>query len=231
MRGAPAEREGRRCCFDRSGRRGVYGARGPSEGNSIGWLADLGEAMVTAEVAKRLLAMHGEVRPQPPVEWTGAFPLPSAVEQFYREVGPANITVEAQGNPYFFPCLAELWEFQAGYRWDGLSAEPIEDWNDDWLVLADEGGDPFIFDRSSGALLHACHGEGKWDARELFPDLNTMAACLAQLGAIVLESREECLQDGCAIRPKFRALALGRLQELLGAESDAQAVLGVLGWG
>jgi len=187
--------------------------------------------MVTAEIAKRLLALHGEVRRQPPADWTGEFPLPSAVEQFYREVGPANITIEAHGNPYFLPCLADLWKFQSGYRWNGLSCEPIGDWNDDWLVVADEGGDPFIFDRSSGAVLHAYHGEGEWDAGEMFPDLNTMAACLAQLGAIVLESRDEYMEEDCSIRPKFRAFALDRLQELLGTKSNAQAVLGVLGWG
>lgn len=187
--------------------------------------------MLTAEIAKRLLALHGEIRPQPLADWTGTFVLPPAVEQFYREVGPTNITIEAHGNPYFLPCLADLWKFQAGYRWNGLSGEPIEDWNDDWLVVADEGGDPFIFDRSSGAVLYAYHGEGEWDAGEMFPDLNTMAACLAQLGAIVLESRDDYMEEDCSIRPKFRAFALDRLQELLGTKSDAQAVLGVLGWG
>jgi hypothetical protein len=120
----------------------------------------LGEAMVTGVMAKSLLALHGDVRPQPPSDWTGAFPIPPAVERFYREVGPANITIRAHGNPYFLPCLADLWQFQAGYRWNGLSSEPIEDWDDDWLVVADEAGDPFIITRPSGAVLHAYHGEG-----------------------------------------------------------------------
>jgi hypothetical protein len=47
--------------------------------------------MISAEVAKRLLALHGEIQPQPSSDWTGAFPIPLAVERFYREVGPANI--------------------------------------------------------------------------------------------------------------------------------------------
>jgi hypothetical protein len=187
--------------------------------------------MVTAEVAKRLLALHGEVRPQPASDWTGAFPIPPAVERFYREVGPVNVTIKAHGNPYFLPSLADLWQFQAGYRWNGLSTEPIEDWPDDWLVVADEGGDPFIFARSSGVVLHAYHGEGKWDAGEMFPDLNTMAACLAQIGAIVLEAGDDFTEEDCSIRPKYRVLASARLQELLGSKSDAEAVLGVLGWG
>jgi hypothetical protein len=192
---------------------------------------DLGEAMVTAEVAKRLLALHGEVRSQLASDWTGDLPLPPAVERYYQEVGPCNVTIGAHGNPYFLPCLADLWKFQAGYRWNGLSGEPIEDWNDDWFVVADEGGDPFIFERSSGVILHAYHGEGEWDAGEMFPDLNTMVACLAQIGAIVLDAGDDYTEEDCSVRPKYRALASGRLQELLGSKSEAEAVLRVLGWG
>ena len=153
--------------------------------------------MVTAEVTKRLLALHGDVRAQPASDWTGAFPIPPAIERFYREVGPLNVTIEVHGNPYFLPALADLWQFQAGYRWNGLSGEPIEDWPDDWLVVADEGGDPFIFVRSSAVVLHAYHGEGEWDAGEMFPDLNTMAAyrlrqekALAKKAAIHLFSHD-----------------------------------------
>jgi hypothetical protein len=194
-------------------------------------LAGGGVAMVTVQEVKGLLALHGKVRPQPPADWAGSFSLPSAVERFYWEVGPADITIKAHGNPYFLPCLADLWKFQAGYRWNGLSADPIEDWKDDWLVVADEGGDPFIFERASGAVLHAYHGEGKWDAGEIFPDLNTMAACLAQIGAIVSEAGDAYMEEDCSIRPEFRELATARLQELLGLKSDAEAILDVLGWG
>jgi hypothetical protein len=64
--------------------------------------------MVTAEVAKRLLALHGEVRPQPSSDWTGPFPIPAAVERFYQEVGPANVTIEAHGNPFFEPIFSPV---------------------------------------------------------------------------------------------------------------------------
>jgi hypothetical protein len=187
--------------------------------------------MVSAETAKRLLALHGEVRPQSSADWTGAIPLPAVIEQFYRDVGPVNVTILAYGNPYFFPSLRDLWQFQAGYRWNGLSGKPIDNWNDNWLVLADEGGDPFIVEQSSGVVLHAYHGEGDWDAGELFPDLNAMAACLAQLGGVVLDAGDKFTNEDCYIAPEFRALALGRLLELLGTESHAQVVLGALGWG
>lgn len=187
--------------------------------------------MVTAETAKGLLALHGDLRPQRSSDWTGSFPIPPAVERFYREVGPADVTIGAHGNPYFLPCLANLWQYQAGYRWNGLSGEPIEDWNDEWLVVADEGADPFIFVRTSGIVLHAYHGEGKWDARQMFPDLNTMAACLAQIGALISDAGGAHLEVDYSIRPEFREFVSTRLQELLGSLSHAEAVLGDLGWG
>jgi hypothetical protein len=80
-------------------------------------------------------------------------------------------------------------------------------------------------------VLHAYHGEGVWDPSEMFPDLNTMAACLAELGAIVLEFRNEYLEKDHSIGPKFQAIAFDRFQQLLGPKRDIQAVLDALGWG
>ena len=170
----------------------VLGAALTNDPGSLPSVRRLGLSDDPAEVAKRLLELHGQIR---------------------------------------LPCLANLWQFQAGYRWNGLTGEPIEDWNDDWLVVADEGGDPFIFARSSGVILHAYHGEGEWEAGEIFSDLKTMAACLAQIGAIVVESGREYMEEDCSIRPKYRSLASDRLQSLLGSKSQAEAILAVLGWG
>ncbi len=186
--------------------------------------------MVTADQARTLLLKHGVVRSQPPKDWKGPIALPPALESFYREVGPVDVTIDGYGNPYFLPSLRGLWEFQAGYRWNGLTKEPIEDWNDDWLVVADESGDPFIFSSASGAILHAHHGEGDWDAYELFPDLNAMAACLAQLGSIVQDAADSFTDEDSNIRPDHRARALARLTDLLGSNEAAQHVLDSLGW-
>ena len=67
----------------------------------------LGDAMITADETKRLLKLHGQIRPQPASDWNGTLPLPSAVERFYREIGPFNIAIKAQaGTPIF--CRASL---------------------------------------------------------------------------------------------------------------------------
>src|SRR5437867_3587372 len=91
--------------------------------------------------ARRLLAEHGEIRSQPASDWRGPFPLPPDLAMYYDVVGPVDVTIEGYGNPYFLPSLVKLWDFQAGYRWNGLTGEPIPDWNDDWLVVGDEAGD------------------------------------------------------------------------------------------
>lgn len=174
--------------------------------------------MVSAEKAKALLARHGKVRAQPPTDWKGLFSLPPTVEVFYQDVGPANITINANGNAYFLPRLTDLWKFQRGYRYNALTGKPIEDWISDWLVIADQGGDPFILDLASGNVLYACHDDEEWRTVTLFSDLNTMAACLAQIGVILREGDSA-----------IREFGLAHLQELVGGESDAATVLNALG--
>ena len=87
-------------------------------------------------------------------DWTGPFVLPASAERFYREVGPVDVFIESFGNGFSLPSLARLWPRQAGYRWHALTGEPIADWQDDWLVVADQGGDPFILSRGSRIVLH-----------------------------------------------------------------------------
>ena len=77
--------------------------------------------------------------------WQGDFPLPDAVAEYYQEFGAFNINIDSYGNSFFLPSLARLWESQVGYRFDGLTKERIEDWDDDWLIVGDQGADPFIY--------------------------------------------------------------------------------------
>jgi hypothetical protein len=137
--------------------------------------------------------------------------------------------VQSYGNVFFFPSLAGVWQFQAGYRWNGLTGEAIAGWRDDWLVVADQGGDPFILSRSSGLVLHDVHGRGKWEPSELFPDLNSLAACLGQLGAVVVAAGKAFKDEDCRIRPEWLAEAGAGLRQL-GASTTADRVLSALGW-
>jgi hypothetical protein len=72
--------------------------------------------------------------------------------------------------------------------------------------------------------------EAEWDAGEILPDLSTMTACLAQIGAIVLDAGRDYLEEDCSIRPKYRTLAAVRLQELLGSKVQSRKRKPYLGY-
>jgi hypothetical protein len=146
-------------------------------------------------------------------------------------VGPADVIIQSYGNPFFLPRLSDLWKLQAGYRWDGYTGEQVEDCKDEWLVVGHDGGGAFIFSCASGLVLYDLHGKGFWEPGELFPDLNAMAACLAQLGAVVRSAGKAFTDEDCVIRPDQRDRAVAGLRELLSPTSDAEFILATLGWG
>jgi len=185
--------------------------------------------MVTPARVRELLEEHGHCEPQDASQWTGEIPLPDKIALFYRDVGPADITIEGYGNPTYIPRLSRLWEHQVGYRWNGLTGDPIPDWNTDWIVVADEGADPYIY--FHGRILFAQHGSGVWEPDEMYTDLYTMAACLATLGAVVLSGGSDLTDDDGFIRPKFRAEAISRLTDVLGDNTSAEAIIEAAGWG
>ncbi len=163
-----------------------------------------------------MLVAHGKLKSQPAEDWTGDFPLPPAVADFYREVGPINVTIEVGGNPVFLPRLSKLWKHQDGYRFVGRKRRREESWADDWLVVGDQGADPLILSRASGTVLFARHGEGDWDPKPLFPDLNAMAACLAVVANFAMGGERAPVRD--------------ELSALLGQPDAAARVLSTLGY-
>jgi hypothetical protein len=185
--------------------------------------------LTSAAWVKEALAVHGAVAPQPASDWGGRGDLPNSVAGFYQQVGPVNITIPGYGNPYFLPSLNQLWEHQMGYSYlpDG---EPITDWPSDWLVVADEGGDPFIHAGPSGQILHDLHGQGVWEPEFLFDDIYQMAGCLALIGTVVVDAGEDLTDEESFITPGYLARARDRLTWHLGSLERAAHVLGQLGW-
>ena len=186
--------------------------------------------MSSTQSVRHQLSAFGTVRSQPASDWSGTFPLPLAMEQFFSEVGPVNLWIQSYGNPFHLPSLSKLWKFQAGYRWNGLTREPVADWRDDWVVVADQGGDPFIFSRSSGAILHDEHGRGVWRPSVMFPNLLSMAECLGLLGAVVAAAGDDFTDENSFIRPAWRDEATIGLGRILGSSFAAKGVLTTLGW-
>ena len=170
------------------------------------------------------------LRPQPATDWVGEFPLPDAVGEYFAEFGPDDITIDGYGNPYFLPSLAHLWAHQTGYRTDGFTQERIADWDDDWLVVADEGGDPFIFSRESGVILHAYHGEGAWKPTEMFGSLREMATTFATIGEIVASAGQSLTDDDSQILDRYLEEAAARVTGSVGSHERALTILSSLGW-
>ena len=145
--------------------------------------------------------MASLARRNPPPTGRAISPLPAELERFYREVGPLDCTLESAGNPFFLPSLARLWQRQAGYRWHGISGERLSGWQDDWLVVADQGADPFILETGSGRILFDLHGGRGWDPAPCFDDLWQMAASLACFGEVWSGAGEDILLDDCSVAP------------------------------
>ena len=177
-----------------------------------------------------LLRRHGHVKGQDVQDWKGSFPLHDSVVAFYRDVGPLDVTIRGYGNPFFLPMLARLWDYQAGYRWDGLTGTPVSDWSIDWVVVADDGSGAFIFSRRSGRVSYSLHGAGRWQPTELFPDIHTMAACLATLGTVVEEAGKSLTDDDGVIKAELLETARQLLSDILGSAEQANLVLITAGW-
>jgi hypothetical protein len=190
--------------------------------------------MTTAYQNARLLIQQVNAdsvfRQQSSKEWQGPFDLPSEILDYYQQMGPVDVLIESYGNPYFLPSLAELWAFQAGYRYLTPSGEAIREWDDDWIVIADEGGDPFIFSQSSKSILFAHHGEGSWDPEIIFDCLGHMAECFAILGEIVTTNREQLTDEDSMIIPEYAESARNRVAASFGSVAKADHALMFLGW-
>lgn len=180
---------------------------------------------------RELLGNHGDLTWQDEVAWSARIPLPDDLATFYREVGPVDITIEGYGNPTFIPSLQRLWDFQAGYRWHGNSGELLDSWNPDWLVVASEGGDPYIYSMADRQILFAHHGQGHWDPAPCFSNINQMVACLAEIGNVVLSAGGDLTDEDSYIRPKYRAAAIERLMAIVGDAETAESLIKQAGWG
>ncbi|WP_343737712.1 hypothetical protein [Achromobacter sp.] len=193
--------------------------------------------MNSFESLRAQFARFGELRPQPRDAWQGDIALPQVLADFYEQVGPWGATYHQNVGPVgitlsetniSFPPLYKLWERQAGYRWDASNGERVAEWQDNWLVIADQNADPFILDTGNGEILYAMHGTGAWDAAVVAPDLPTFAAALAAVGVVCLEADEDLRNDDWEIRPEHRARALQALTIVLGDPVEAECFLDVL---
>ena len=186
-------------------------------------------------------ARFGLLQAQDERDWDGPFPLPSVLARFYAQVGPLGREINARvghagitipGLEVWVPPLQRLWRHQAGYRWNGISGEAIEDWPASWLVVADLGADPFILDLDDGRVLFARHGCGRWEQDTLVDDLPTLVAILAAAGTVYLEAGDDLYNDDDdddgGIRAAYQEAAVQAVARVLGDRLQAEAFIETL---
>jgi hypothetical protein len=191
---------------------------------------------------KKLLTNYGILKPQPVSDWLGDGILPLAVAQFYAEVGPYGIMVHrnvgpigvnilAGGNPVYVPPLCKLWELQVGYRIDGITGERIQNWPNEWLVIASESGNPFIFNSIDNQVYFDFSGAGGWQPKLLAPNIAIALGGLATLANALAElDDDEDYSEDFEMLPKARANCICQLVQFLGSEDKADAFIKTIEW-
>lgn len=191
--------------------------------------------MFTAATLRTLLEPFGQLRPQQASEWTGQNSLPAAIAEFYlhvgplgetyyEKVGPVGCTLTVGGNPVCIPPLSKLAALQAGYAWSESPEHTLEDWGPNWLVIAEQGGDPFIYDKATGHVLFAFHGAGKWDPVFFAKDLNTAIGALATVSTSYCALDEDYFDDEAVVERGLQRIK-GDLAVALGSHTEAQRML------
>jgi hypothetical protein len=190
---------------------------------------------------RHLLAPWGELRSQPESDWAGDFQLPESVVKFYEEVGPwgethfetvgpAGLSVNAGGNPVCIPPLHKLWSLQAGYRWNANTNEKLAEWNDEWLLIAESGGDPFILDSRNGQVSFALHGAGVWKTRPIATTLETAFGSVATVANAMAELGETAFDETFELTPNARREVERSLASYVGSEVQAKQLLAAWQW-
>ena len=124
-----------------------------------------------------------------------------------------------------FPKLKGLWKYQEGYRWEGNTKKPVADWDDDWLVIADQGADPFILSRKTGKVLFANAGEGEWSPDEVFDNVAQMAVTLAAVSDLQSALWDQHEDDDADPDTAQRKAILDLLQPYYASRKAAQNAL------
>ncbi len=186
--------------------------------------------MVTNEQARELLMRHGECSAQDASDWAGDIDLPTSIAEFYKSVGPADVSIESIGLTFSIPSLASLWDAQSGYRSHQKTGERFASWESDWIVVADAQEDPLPYVFSQGRISYCSSNNSGWSVEDLLPDLNSLVASLATLGDVAMGHGGELTDEDFDVRPNVIADAQERLLQLLGDSETVSLFLETAGW-
>lgn len=114
--------------------------------------------------------------------------LPLELIRYIKDVVPyKHMCFSNIGNDICLYGVTHLSNKVNGYSFNPLTGENIEDWNPNWFIIGDEGGDPIIVDLNLAeqneqcSVYQAIHGCGEWNFREISSSISQFILCIACL--------------------------------------------------
>lgn len=117
---------------------------------------------------------------------TRDLPLSGELRNLYGTSGPLDtVNIPAPLGGITLAPARDLVSYQSCYRWHGNDGHRLNEWPDEWVVIANHSGDPFIADTAvPGTRVGiAIHGTGSWKPFWIAPtpaDFLMLLACLTQ---------------------------------------------------
>lgn len=126
------------------------------------------KSFASQELANALTGTTGGASKLSQLEAEGSITFPAELRAYLTSVAPSKaLYFTMVGNPI------ELWPLERiswhlpGYNFNPVENQPIEDWDANWFLIADEGADPIIVNLSEqgefSPVYRAMHGAGRWD--------------------------------------------------------------------
>ncbi len=92
-------------------------------------------------------------------------PLSKELIELYQIAAAQDLYIPWSANYLVLYDPLRLEQCQIGYRWSEPFGKMEEGWNQAWLVIGDQGGDPIIAhtDQVGTPISMAIHGTGEWN--------------------------------------------------------------------
>jgi len=124
--------------------------------------------------------------------------------------------------------VQELSGCQAGYAYNAVTREPLQDWRPEWIAIGTCEGDAIIADTAVAALpiLWAVHGIGTWRPKRVAPSLASFLKALSAFTEVLQGEfhGEVFAEDHSGLLPALLARLKARLEAVL-PSSDVDALL------
>ncbi|MEU9619030.1 SMI1/KNR4 family protein [Streptomyces sp. NPDC048155] len=128
-------------------------------------------------------------------------PVSPELRSLYGTSGPLDtLDIPAPLGGIILTPARGLVPYQSGYRWHGNDGHRMVGWPDEWVVIADHSGDPFVADTAApGTRVGiAMHGTGSWRPFWVAPtvaDFVLLLACFTQAYVVEYLNRPDDAED------------------------------------